>query len=248
MSERAAGPSVTSRALALLGSFDAEHRRLTLTEMASRADVPLSTAHRLVGELQEWGAVERRPDGAYVVGRRLWDVGLLAPLQSGLREAASPFLSDVHAATRATVHLAVREGTEVLYVERLTGTASVPIVSRVGSRLPLHCTGVGKVLLAHAPEPVLAAAMEHLVRMTPYTVTQPRILADQLERARRQGYATTAEEMTLGAGSIAVPVLRGGEVVAALGVVVADTRRGRAGLVAALRVASQGVTRTLERP
>ena len=78
------------------------------------------------------------------MGRRLWDVGLLAPVQTGLRQLASPFLHDLYAATLATVHLAVRDGTEVLYLDRLAGHASVPVVSTVGSRLPLHATGVGQ--------------------------------------------------------------------------------------------------------
>ena len=72
----------------------------------------------------------------------------------GLRQVASPFLHDLYGATLATVHLAVRDGTEVLYLDRLSGHASVPVVSQVGSRLPMHATGVGKVLLAYAPEDV----------------------------------------------------------------------------------------------
>ena len=75
-------------------------------------------------------------------------------MQTGLVELASPYLHDLYGATLATVHLAVRDGTEVLYLDRLRGSASVPIVSTVGSRLPLHATGVGKVLLAHAPPDV----------------------------------------------------------------------------------------------
>lgn len=138
------GVSVVSRALAIIYAFDPQHRRLTLTELARRADLPVPTAHRLVAELVAGGALVRRADGEYVVGRRLWDVGLLAPVQTGLRQVASPFLNDIHAATRATVHLAVRDRTQVLYLERLSGRASVPVVSRVGSRLPLHATGVGK--------------------------------------------------------------------------------------------------------
>ena len=148
------GTTVTSRALALLGAFDEQHRRLTLTDLASRSGLPLPTAHRLVAELVAWGALARTADGSYVVGRRLWDLGLLAPVQTGLRQLASPFLHDLYGATLATVHLAVRDGVEVLYVDRLAGHASVPVVSRIGSRLPLHATGVGKVLLAHAPPDV----------------------------------------------------------------------------------------------
>ena len=250
-----AGTTVTGRALALVGAFDEQHRRLTLTELAERAGLPVPTAHRLVGELVAWGALRRTSDGHYVVGRRLWDVGMLAPVQTGLREVASPYLHDLYAATRATVHLAVRDGTQVLYVDRLAGHASVPVVSTIGSRLPLHATGVGKVLLAHAPPPVQQEAMGRLTRVTPYTVSQPGVLSRQLGRVRRDGYATTSEEMSLGACSVAVPIRTAagpdddeGPVVAALGMVVPSLRTGRPQLVAALQVAAHGIGRSLVVP
>ena len=239
------GATVTSRALALLGAFDEQHRRLTLTELAQRAALPVPTTHRLVGELVAWGALARTASGEYVVGRRLWDLGLLAPVQTGLRQLASPFLHDIYAATLATVHLAVRDGGEVLYLDRLAGHASVPVVSTIGSRLPLHSTGVGKVLLAHAPPDVQAAALARLVRITPYTITQPGTLRRQLARVVRDGYATTVEEMSLGACSVAVPIRRGEDVVAALGIVVPSLKKDRPRLVAALQVAARGVGRLL---
>lgn len=238
------GASVTSRVLALLGAFDEQHRRLTLTELAGRAELPVPTAHRLVGELVGWGALARTATGDYVVGRRLWDLGLLAPVQSGLRELASPYLHDLYGATLATVHLAVRDGAEVLYLERLAGNASVPVVSTVGSRLPMHATGVGKVLLAHAPAAVQAEVLAHPARLTPYTVTQPGLLRRQLAKVLRDDHATTTEEMTLGACSIAVPVRRGSEVVAALGIVV-PSLKDRARLTGALHVAARGAGRAL---
>jgi DNA-binding IclR family transcriptional regulator len=238
--------SVTSRALALLGAFDADHRSLTLSAMARRADLPLATAHRLVAELTAWGALDRQPGGEYVVGRRLWDLGMLAPVQAGLRQAASPFLHDLYGTTLATVHLAVRDGVKVLYIDRLSGHVSVPVVSRVGSRLPMHTTGVGKVLLAYAPDEVVSSTLKNLTRVTPYTITQPARLMEQLRRVRTEGFATTGEEMSLGACSVAVPV-RGadGDVAAALGIVVPDLRRERARLVSALQVAAHGIARTL---
>lgn len=237
---------MTSKVLAILGAFDGAAPGLTLTELAGRADLPLATAHRLVGELVEWGALARLASGRYVVGRRLWDVGLLAPVQSGLRQVASPFLHDLYGATLATVHLAVRDGAQVLYVDRLSGHASVPVVSQVGSRLPLHATGVGKVLLAHAPAAVRAEVLAALPRITPHTITQPGRLRDELRRVHREGYAQTREEMSLGACSVAVPVLGpGDEVVAALGIVVPNLRRDTPRLVAALRVAARGIGRSL---
>ena len=240
------GASVTSRVLALLGAFDGEHRSMTLTDLARRADLPLTTAYRLVGELVDWGALVRRASGEYVVGRRLWDLGLLAPVQTGLRQVASPFLHDLYAATLATVHLAVRDGTSVLYVDRLSGHVSVPVVSDVGSRLPMHSTGVGKVLLAHAPDDVRAWVFANLTRITPYTVTQPGRLRSDLRRVLRDGYAQTSEEMSLGACSVAVPIRApNGPVVAALGIVVPSLGRDRPRLVAALQVAAQGIGRSL---
>ncbi|MGC4964268.1 IclR family transcriptional regulator [Gordonia sp. DT101] len=239
------GQSVAARLLTVLGAFDRFHRALTLTEIAERAQLPVPTVHRLVRELETWGALTRRPDSRFVVGRRLWDLGLLAPIQSGIREVAAPFLQDLYAATFATVHLAVRDGIQVLYLDRLSGRASVPVVSRVGSRLPLHSTGVGKVLLAHAPDEIRRAAMADLRPMTRHTIVAPGMLDRQLRQIRQQGYATTSEEMTLGACSIAVPVRNGEDVVAALGVVVPSLGRNRASLVAAAQVAAQGVGRTL---
>ena len=238
--------SVTSRVLDLLAAYDDEHRSLSLTALARRAHMPLATAHRLVGELVRGDALVRRPDGDYVIGRRMWDLGLLAPVETGLRHAASPFLHDLYGATLATVHLAVRDGSSALYVDRVSGHASVPVVSQVGSRLPLHATGVGKVLLAYAPEDVRTDVLAHLTRVTPYTVTQPGRLRRQLAQVRRDDYATTVEEMSLGACSVAVPVRDpDGEVVAALGIVVAGFQRDKGRLVSALQVAARGIGRSL---
>ena len=170
---------------------------------------------------------------------------MLAPVQTGLRQVAEPFLHDIYAATLATVHLAVREGLEVLYLDRLSGRRSVPIVSRVGTRLPAHATAVGKILLAHAPDDVQEAALRSLTRVTPYTITNPATFRRQLARARSEGYATTSEEMSLGACSVAVPIMRNGEATAAVGLVVRSLKRDRARLVASLRTAAEGISRSL---
>lgn len=240
------GVSVSSRLFAVLDTFDADHREQRLTDIAHRADLPMPTAHRLVRDLLGWGALTRTGRDGYAIGRRLWDLGLLGPIQTGLRETASPFLHDIYGATLATVHLAVRDGTEALYLDRLMGHASVPVVSRIGSRLPLHATGVGKVLLAHAPEDVQREVLGSLSRITAYTILQPGRLRHELARVRSDGYAQTSEEMSLGACSVAVPVRDGSDtVVAALGLVVPTLKRDKARLVAALQVAAHGIRRSL---
>lgn len=242
-----AGTSLVARTLVVLNAFDEQHRRLNLAAIARRSGLSEPTTLRIVRELVAGGALVRADDKTYSIGRGLWQLGLLAPVESDLREVASPFLQDIHAATRATVHLAIRDGLQVLYLDRLSGQASVPVVSRIGSRLALHSTGVGKVLLAHAPDDVVRTALGRLKPFTPYTITAPGLLARELEKVRSNGYATTREEMTLGACSIAVPVLSGDEVVAAVGVVVPDLRRDKARLVTGLTVAARSIGR-LHRP
>lgn len=241
----APGASLVGRTLDVLGAFDERHRWLTLAKIAERSGLSAPTASRIVRELVARGALVRGEDRTYWIGRRLWDLGLLSPVETDLREVASPLLQDLHATTRATVHLAIREDDAVLYLDRLSGQASVPVVSRVGARLPLHATGVGKALLAHAPEEVVRTVMASLRPLTPYTITTPGTLARQLGRIRAEGYATTHEEMTLGACSVAVPVSVEGEAVAAIGVVVPDFRRDRARLVAALTMAARGIARNI---
>jgi len=239
------GRTVTSRVLAILAAFDAGHRSLSLADLARRAGLPLSTAHRLVGELVSWGALRKLDDG-YAIGSRIWELGLLAPAEADLRQVAAPFISDIYAATRATVQLAVRDGAEVLYLARSAGRDSVAVRNDIGSRLPLHATGVGKVLLAHAPVEISGQILKRLIRVTPYTVTEPGRLVRQLQQVRKDGYATTAQEMSLGACSVAVPVVDADHRVrAAIGVVVPDLHRGVDRYVSVLSVAANGIARQL---
>lgn len=246
MPPTAPGPSVTSRALAVLGAFDTGHSRLRLSEISRRSGLSLTTTHRLVAELSAWEALERRDDGRYVIGRRIWELGLLAPVSHELRSVALPFLQDLYDATRENVHLAVLDGIEALYVERLSGRASVPVVSAAGRRLPLHATGVGKVLLAHAPQAVQDLVLADLRPITAHTIVDAARLRLELAGVRRRGYATTAQEMTLGTFSVAAPVLDAdAAVVAAVGLVTTTARRDLPRLAPAVQVAAAGITRRL---
>lgn len=219
------GRSVVSKVRAILEAFDVEHPLLTLTDIARRSGLPLSTAHRLVAELVEWRALDREPDGGYRVGLRLWELGQLA--SPHLREVARPWLQDLLDATRENVHLAVRDDMDVLYLDKISSPGAVPIVSRVGGRLPLHATGVGKILLAHTPSWFMRRYLDRLLeRPTCYTITEPGRLTRELNEVRTRGWAVTREEMTLGSCSLAAPIRhRDGRVVAAVGVVV-SSRRG----------------------
>ena len=241
------GRSVTSKVLAILDAFDIEHPALTLSEIARRADVPLATAHRLVGELQAWRAVARDPHGRYRIGLRLWEAGLLSDLHTHVREVAMPYMQDLYEATRENVHLAMRDHDEAIYVEKLTGHHSVPIVSRTGGRLPLHTTGVGKALLAWEDDEFVQSYLSRpLARPTRYSIGEPGRLRKDLARTRQRGFAMTKEEMTLGSFSVASPVLVGDRPVAALGLVVRSMRVDPRKLAPPVVAAAGAVARRLE--
>lgn len=244
---RECGRSVTTRALSVLTAFDADHPELTLTEIARCAGIPLATAHRLVGELEAWGALHRDSEGTYSIGLRLWEIGLLAPVNTKLRRAALPPMRELHDASGDNVHLAVRDGFHAVYVDKLAASRSAPIISSTGARLPLHATGVGKVLLAHAPSSVVREYCDRgLLRHTSYTITEPGRLAQEMTSVRTRGFGQTNEEMTLGNCSVAVAVRDGDDrVVAALGVVAHSVRADPAKLVKPLLPAARAIRQRL---
>lgn len=237
------GRSVTSKVLAILEVFEKSRGPVTLSDICEQSGLPLSTAHRLVGELTEWGLLTRGINGRYQPGIRLWELAQNAGRQ--LRDTARPFIQDLFSLTGETAQLAVREGHEVLYIERIYGTKRVPRASRVGGRLPMHATAVGKVILAFEEEWVRTAYLNReLEQSTPYTHVNPHRLANELNQIREQGYATTLEEARLGACSIAVPVFHTGRIGAGIGLVLASPQAP--GLIRHL-AALKGVSTRIER-
>jgi DNA-binding IclR family transcriptional regulator len=238
-------PSVAGKVMAILEAFAPGGVRLTLTEICARAGLPLATGHRLVGELTGGGFLERLPDGSYRVGTRLWRIGAQASAAKSLRELALPYMEELYAETHENVQLAVRCGDKALYVERLRGPRSVPIVTRVAAELPLHATGVGMVLLAFAGDDVIEEIIGQGLRAyTPRTVTDGDRLRACLADVRRRGYAVTREEMSLGTCSVAGPVRDAdGSVFAALSLVTRRTHAEPRRLVPAVLAAADALSR-----
>ncbi|MCP3805085.1 IclR family transcriptional regulator [Allokutzneria sp. A3M-2-11 16] len=243
---RESGRSTTSRVLALLAAFSRRRPELTLTELAALSGLPPATTHRLAAELLDWGALERAADGRFQVGLRLWEIGALTPAHRELRSAAIPFMEDLYEATHENVQLAVRDGLEVLFVDKISGDSSVVTLTDVGGRAPLHATAVGKIILAFSePELFAEVAGRELPRSTPHTITLPSVLAQALRAARRDQVAYSLEERSLGASSVAAPVRQAdGTLVAALSVVARSSKNVR-GLAFAVRTAALGLSRRL---
>jgi DNA-binding IclR family transcriptional regulator len=249
MTASTARPTAAGRVLSVLDAFGPRHRVLSLSDIARRAGLTLPTAHRLVNELVRFGALERDADGHYTVGLRLLELSALAPRGLELREAAFPYLDDLHQTTRGNVHLGVRDGVEVVYIETMRVRARHPISSKVGDRWPLHVSGMGLVLLAHA-EPQLQERVlrSPLARFTPMTVVDPAELRRRLAEIRRTGVAVARGQITLPDLAVAVPVGGpDGDVVAAISVVVEAERARPRELAAALKQVSRAITRALGR-
>ncbi|MCU1413001.1 MAG: hypothetical protein JWN80_341 [Microbacteriaceae bacterium] len=245
---RAAGDerSVAEKVFAIADAFSSAGE-LSLTEIAQRAELPLSTAHRLVAEWVEWGGIVRGDDGLYRVGMRLWKLGVRAPTARRLRGVALPFLEDLYELSRENVHLAVRDGLGVLYLERISGRSAVPVISDIGSRLPLHATGVGLVLLAWSPPELL----DELVASSPRkylanTMTTDAELRPRLAEIRSAGMATSVNEMTQDSFSAAAPIRDHTDaVVAAVSIVAHADRSSDPRYPLAVGVAARGISRAL---
>lgn len=198
--------SVLARGLLLLDAYGATDSDLTLAQLSARTGLPKPTAHRLIAEMVAWGGLERTEHG-YRLGMKLFVLGQRVPRQRGLREAALPYLEDLYEATHENVHLTVFDLPDTLFLEKVTGRRSMPIVSRVGGRLPAHCTASGKVFLALGPPSYLRQVVDAgLTRLTPKTITMPGMLRQDLDRTLERGYGINREESEPGVVAVAAPV------------------------------------------
>ena len=244
------GRSVISKVSAILLTV-AEDSRSTLTEIAARADLPLSTTHRLVAELAAWGVLERTADGRFRAGASLRTISGACTCASddaveSLRECAAPVMEDLFRATGAWVRLGYLDGTRVAYLEKTS--AHVPVSDVCPARLPVHATALGKVLLAFAaPESVAPALAGQLQRYTPRTVTCPERLCLELRAVRTTRLALCDGELEPRWRAMAMPVLAtSGRLAAAMELRVRDLSRDMPAWRPALAVAVGALSRELQ--
>ncbi|TFB69771.1 IclR family transcriptional regulator [Cryobacterium glaciale] len=244
---KSSAKSVTARALAVLAAFDVETPLLTLSQLARKAGLPVATVYRLAGELEDGRFLDRDNAGRYGLGVRLWEMGLLTPVHGRLRETAMPFLLNLQYECRETVQLAVCDGTNAIYIEKLTSETSVPIQSRIGARIPLHATGIGKALLAFSSDDFTEAILAMpLTQFTPETISDRRVLLRQLAQIRQRGYSVSHQEYSLGSSSLAAPVMVNGSVQAAIGIVSYELRTDLTQYAPALLGAAKSLAQRLE--
>ncbi|MFJ1455331.1 IclR family transcriptional regulator [Nocardia sp. N2S4-5] len=220
---------------------------LSLAEVTARTGLPRSTTHRVLTALVELGWLTRT-GSKFELGLALFELGERVGLKYRLRSAALPFMQDLYAVTGQTVHLAVRDGQDAVYVEKIHGHAALPLPSQIGGRLPLTCTAVGKALLGPAEPEVRAHVLSLPLRSyTGNSITDPARLTRELEAVRRTGVAIEREEASPGGCCLAAPVLLAGRPIAALSVSVPTDSFTPELLAPAVRTAALALGRTLSR-
>jgi DNA-binding IclR family transcriptional regulator len=246
---RTPGRSVINKVSAILRTI-AEDRQSTLTEIAVRSDLPLSTTHRLVGELAAWGVLERTEDGCFQAGPPLRTISGACPGASedalaGLRERAAPVMEDLFRATGAWVRVGYLDGMGVAYLEKTA--AHLPVSDVCPARLPAHATALGKALLAFTPPRSVAPILDGKLRQyTPRTVTRPERLRLDLRTVRATRLAVCDGELEPCWSAVAMPVFDpSGNLFAAVELRVRHLDRDVPALRSSLAVAAGALSREL---
>ncbi len=196
------------RAAAILRAFSHERPTLHFSQIVDAVGLPKSTTHRLLLTLIDVGFVEQRQDGTYALGIGLFEVGSLAYANVSLRAVAQPFVRHLMDETEETVHMGVLDGFEVVSLEQASSPHSLRAEVYVGNRAPLHCTAVGKAILAFSEN----STWQHqfwansFKRFTAATITDPAGLRSELEDIRKRGYAVDNEEHEVGVRCVGAPI------------------------------------------
>ncbi len=197
--------AVIDRISLVLDAFDGPGR-LSLAQVVRRTGLPRSSAHRMLERLVQLRWL-RRHGRDYELGMRLVELGSLAVHQDRLHSAAQPFLHELHRATGLVVHLAVLDGSDVVYLEKIAGGLGAAIPTRVGGRQPAHCTAVGKALLAFSdPDKLDDFDVDLLPRKTRYSISTRCQLTEELAAIRARGLAYERAESVAGFGCVAAPI------------------------------------------
>lgn len=247
MANSPSGESVIHRVVRVLSAFVDERPALHMRELARIVDLPVSTVHRLVTELEVEGLLVRDESGRFRHGHRMWEMASRGSSASSLREAALPLMEDLLNHSGRHVSLGVLEGTDVLYLERLAPDDGTVNITRVAGRIPVHGCSAGLVFMANAPKEERELFLSRrLDKLTPDTVTSSDELRVILANARREGFVSMAGISVEESSGISVPVFTEGQrVIATLTIIVPRGDERLPELVPQLKFASRAVSRRL---
>jgi IclR family pca regulon transcriptional regulator len=215
-----------AKGLAVIEAFSSNRSEMTLSDLAKQCKLSPGSVRRVLVTLRELGYITQNGK-IFTLAPRTLQLGYAYLSTMPIATLVQPRLAELTQALGETSSFAILDGIDVVYLARSSAPHLAGDYMSVGTRIPAYATSVGKVLLANLPEPARSSVLlrTNLQQLTPYTITDPAVLERQLQDALRNGYAINDQEVGLGLRSIAVPVVRSGEVVASLGVSAEVTRR-----------------------
>jgi DNA-binding IclR family transcriptional regulator len=209
---------MVDRVVLILGVFERSGGTLTLGQVSSRSGLPRTSVHRILQQLVD-ARLLHRIDNEYMLGLRMFEIGSLVVSRSRLTRVARPLMQELSIGTGHLVQLAVLDGQDVVHLAEVGGGFADALLSRAGGRMPAHCTGVGKALLAFSPRPVVDRHLEGgLGRRTGASISTAANLEVAMARIRDTGYAVERDEAVPGVACVAAPILQGATPVAAVAV------------------------------
>ncbi len=210
------------RASNMLKCFSGDKTHFKITELARHLGLDRSTTYRILLSLEKAGFVEKdEKTGTYSLGLGAFEIGNAYLRQKDLIQVSKPIMADLAQKVRETVHLAVLSDTEIVYVDKCDSPRSLGVMSKIGQRGPLHCTSLGKTLLAFQPEDEQSRIIQKIrtIPFTSKTITSKPKLIEELRAIRKQGYALDRREIEEDVECIGAPVLNHlGNVIAALSI------------------------------
>ncbi|SDK05031.1 IclR family transcriptional regulator [Natronincola ferrireducens] len=197
------------RALAILEVLSDYGEGVGITELSTNINLHKSTVHRLLLTLIQKGYVEQNPETSkYKLTLKLFELGNKPLEKLDILTVAKPYLHQLKEVTHEVVHLVIREGTEIVYIDKVESENKIRMHSRIGTRSPMYCTSVGKAIMAYLPEEEVERLWENseIKRLTPHTITDLNVMKKTLKEIRQKGYALDEEENELGIRCIGAPI------------------------------------------
>jgi DNA-binding IclR family transcriptional regulator len=219
--EKESPATAVERALGILEAVSQRSGGMTNADLSRRLEIPKSSASYILRALEKHGYVRRDGDGRYRLGMKVLSLSRHALVGIDVREIALPIMRDLMNRSHLTVHLAILDGDEAVYIEKVDSPGFIKMDTWVGKRMEIHTTGVGKALAAHEPRERIERIVNErsLRRVTPKSITQPARFFKELERVREMGFGIDDEENSLGVRCLGAPIFNGDDrVEAAIGV------------------------------
>jgi len=212
---------ILAKGLNLLEVLAQSAEGMTAIELADSVGVHKTTAYRYLNTLLQAGYIQTNGDGSYHLGNKILELGSHMLRRMPLRETAHPYLVKLSAETQKTVHLCVLDGHDVVYIDKVESQRSLPMMSRIGSRAPAYCTGVGKALLSSLPTDQVVSLLQGITldKRTTNTITDPMQLLEELKVTAKRGHAIDNGEHEEGIKCFAATIKGyGGEILGAISI------------------------------